>query len=266
MKKLLIVIDPQIDFCDIPEEDVGYKSTLPVFGANEDMKRLSKTINNYDFSDIIVSLDTHEKFDIAHPTWWIDEKNQHPAPFTKITASDVYQEVWKPVESDNFWYAYDYLNALYENNKYTHIIWPEHCIKDSIGQKIHPVLNEEFGKWETKNNKKITYIEKGKNPLTEHYSLFKAEIPIEDDVSTQVDNELMNKISSYDFIFISGEALSHCVKSSVLDLLDYIEPSKIIFLVDTSSPVQGFEDDAANFIKMLKEKGVVLMSTSELIF
>lgn len=267
MKKLLLVIDPQIDFCDIPKDFIqNCAPALPVFGAHDDMLRLSTLIKNYDFSDVIISLDTHDKFDIAHPSWWVDEHGKHPDPFTRITASNVYQNVWVPLEEDKFWYAYDYLNALEEQNKYMHIIWPEHCIAGTPGQKVHPSVQDSLNEWETRSNKLVEYIEKGKNPLTEHYSLFKAEIPIDEDDSTQINDSLMSRIATYDFVFVGGEALSHCVKSSVMDLLDYVHPEKIVFLIDTSSAVQGFEEEAKEFIKLLKEKGVILMTTKELMF
>jgi len=80
----LLVIDPQIDFCDS-------KGALYVKGAEKDMSRLATfTRKSKDkITDIHVTLDSHHLIDIAHPTFWRDTNGAAPKPFTIITAQDV---------------------------------------------------------------------------------------------------------------------------------------------------------------------------------
>lgn len=39
--------------------------------------------------------------DIAHPKFWMDGNGLHPKPFTKITAEDVRNGIWTPVQEDH---------------------------------------------------------------------------------------------------------------------------------------------------------------------
>ena len=77
----LLIIDPQNDFCDLP---AGYlpldpatrqprAPALPVPGAHQDMQRLAGLINRgrSGLTAISLTLDSHHRFDIAHPTFWI---------------------------------------------------------------------------------------------------------------------------------------------------------------------------------------------------
>ena len=91
----LLIIDPQNDFCDIPVAEQPadpfnatrkLAPTLPVSGADQDMKRLAAFIDRAGdkLFDIHVTLDSHNPIDIAHPTWWTNDKGQAPAPFTVI--------------------------------------------------------------------------------------------------------------------------------------------------------------------------------------
>lgn len=36
--------------------------------------------------------------DIAHPMFWVDKGGSHPTPFSTITADDVKNGVWMPVQ------------------------------------------------------------------------------------------------------------------------------------------------------------------------
>jgi hypothetical protein len=73
----LLMIDPQNDFCDLPEnyrplDPVSRQPlapALPVPGAHQDMLRLAALINRgrAGLSAISLTLDSHHRFDIAHP-------------------------------------------------------------------------------------------------------------------------------------------------------------------------------------------------------
>jgi len=61
----LLIIDPQVDFCDP-------NGSLFVPGSTEDMDRLSVMVKRLKdkISDIHVTLDSHHPVDIAHSVWF----------------------------------------------------------------------------------------------------------------------------------------------------------------------------------------------------
>ena len=72
----LLVIDPQNDFCDLPATycPAGNAPSLPVAGAHADMQRLAAFIRTqgHQLDAITVTLDSHQRFDIANPDfWWV---------------------------------------------------------------------------------------------------------------------------------------------------------------------------------------------------
>eukprot|EP01034_Spumella_vulgaris_P012251 gene12251-15603_t len=95
----LLVIDPQNDFCDLPvawqptDALTGQRTTpaLPVAGAHADMQRLAQFIRSQgdQLDAITVTLDSHQRFDIAHPGFWQTGTGADVAPFTPITAAQV---------------------------------------------------------------------------------------------------------------------------------------------------------------------------------
>lgn len=267
-KTSLLVIDPQNDFCDIPSHVLTVANpALPVKGAYNDMTRLSQLFSTVDFQDVFVTLDTHEIYDIAHPTWWINNKGKNPAPFTLISFEDVQNKVWFPVDERNMNHALEYTLSLKKNQRYNLIIWPEHCIKNTWGHKVVDVLMSSLVMWEQKNNKTVNYINKGMNPNTEHYSALKAEFEIRTDNHTLLNIDLLDKLVKNEKLIIAGEALSHCVASTVYDLLGNIDKeyySNIYFLTDCSSPVQGYEENATIFIEKIKSMGVNLIKSVDL--
>lgn len=257
MSKLLLLIDPQNDFMDLKG------SSLPVKGSVEDMQRVMKKISSIDFQDVAITLDKHNVYDIAHANFWKNKNGDNPNVFDEISFSDVVNEIWQPVSEDKKEYCLHYLKELEKQNKYKLIIWPEHCIMNTWGSEIYSPLKKILESWENKNKKSISLFEKGKNSYTEHYSAFKAEVVIKDDLSTDINVDLLNKVLSYKEIYIAGEAFTHCVYSTVKDLMLYmIEnsyqniPDFIIF-ENATSPVSGFEnkvDDIKRELMMLNVK------------
>ena len=88
----LVIIDPQIDFMDLPG------SKLPVPGATKDTERLAAFVTRcgYKLSGIHVTMDSHHLMHIAHPMMWVNRLGEEPAPFTTITAEDVADGLWRP--------------------------------------------------------------------------------------------------------------------------------------------------------------------------
>lgn len=254
MNKVLLIIDPQKDFMTSP----SFSGALSVPGAYEDMLVLASYIEKEVPQEIVVTLDTHNKMDIAHKLWWQDKNGNNPDSFTSITVSDVENKKWMPVDPTLNDYALFYVKELEKNGKYTLLIWPDHCIDGTPGHEINDELLHTLKLWEKNYNKKITYLIKGTNPKTEHYSGLKAEVVLEDDEGTKLNTKMISYLNKFDKIEIAGEALSHCVGNTVMDLLNNLNPkdrSKITMLKDCMSPVAGFENEGQKFLDEVKNLG-----------
>lgn len=251
----LLIIDPQNDFMDLEN------STLPVSGAVEDMRKIIKKMKSVLFDNIVVTLDSHFEYDIAHAIFWKSKDGSHPKPFTVITSKDLIEGKWFPVDETKLPHCIKYLDQLNATGKYSLIIWPTHCIVNSWGHKVFSELREELKLWEEKLGKKVKYFDKGKNPLTEHYSAIKAEVVLKEDNRTDLNKDLINSLKESDNVFIAGEAFTHCVYSTVRDLALILneenkKPNLFIY-ENATSPVSGFEDKVIDIKKELEQLGVI---------
>lgn len=234
MKTLLFIIDMQNDFC-------SPAGSLYVPGAEIDAARLIGLIrrNAESIDRIMLTQDNHQVMDIAHPVFWVNEKGEHPAPYTVISYEDADMGKWQPVLYKKE--SIEYLQQLKNDDEYVHTIWPEHCIWGSEGAAIYPELMEAVEDWARQENM-FEVISKGMYPLTEHFGAFRANIPAEDVPETQFNQSLLEKMQSYDRIWIAGEAKSHCVANTIKQLFDYPELfPKMALLEDCMGNVSGFE-------------------------
>jgi len=254
----LLIIDPQFDFC--------YRTgSLFVPGADKDMKRLGDLIKKaaHRISKIYISLDSHEFTSIFHPCWFVDEEGNNPEPFTVITTKQIEKGVWIPFFVDMVEYTYDYIADLETAGK-PHFIWPYHCLMSasyfSEGRSMVPSVSEAVHYFDRGNFGDVSYINKGMNGCTEQFSIFKAELPLEEDPATQFNRKLLDDLESYDLVLVSGEAGSHCVAESLKDMYDNFtnkdSANKIILISDTVSPVKGFASVQREAIKLLKTRGL----------
>ncbi|MBC8742035.1 isochorismatase family protein [Paraburkholderia sp. UCT31] len=251
----LLLIDPQNDFMDIKG------AALPVPGADADMKRVAALIDRLGskLDDIHVTLDSHNPVDIAHPSWWVTEKGESPAPFTSISAADVQNGVWRARNPLAQAHSLKYVQALEANQRYQLLIWPEHCLIGSWGHNVHADVFASLGEWARNKQAVVDFVTKGSNPLTEHYSAVQAEVPDASDPSTTLNSRLVKTLEAADMVLIAGEALSHCVASTVRDIADNFGDDsikKLVLLTDCASSVQGFEGLGQLFITDLCARGM----------
>jgi nicotinamidase/pyrazinamidase len=251
----LLIIDPQNDFCD----QAG--AALPVPGATADLQRVAQLIARYgeQLSTIHVTLDSHHPIDIAHPTWWQDAAGLSPKPFTLISESDVATGIWRARDPQQQSTSLAYLQALARNNRYQLIIWPEHCLIGSWGHAVQDDLFAQLNHWARRELKTINYVNKGSNPATEHYSAICAEVPDTNDAATLPNAQWIAELAQADVILIAGQALSHCVASTVRDLADQLGEAhihKLVLLTDCTSPVAGFAAQGEQFIAELTARGM----------
>ena len=257
----LLVIDPQVDFCD-PH------GALYVPGAEKDMGRLAAMIKRLKskIDDIHVTLDSHHTIHIAHPIFWKDSRGNHPPVFTSISRADVENGVWTTTVPSLYRRALDYVRKLEENGRYELTIWNPHCLIGSPGHAVLPELFRAFQEWEQRFAF-VDYVTKGSNILTEHYSAVKADVPDPSDAATQMNTRLVETLQNADLVAVAGEARTHCLANTVRDVANNFGDdsfiSKLVLLTDASSDIPGFESHGEALIREMTARGMQLSTTTE---
>jgi nicotinamidase/pyrazinamidase len=267
----LLVIDPQNDFCDLPASHrASHVPALPVPGAHQDMLRLAGLINRgrAGISAISITLDSHHRFDIAHPTFWIAADGAPVAPYTTISAADVRAQKHLPRHPAALALALNYLDKLEAAGRYQLMVWPVHCEIGTWGNNVHDDVRAAYGAWEEASLGIVAKLAKGSNPWTEHYSAVMAEVPDADDPDTQLNTKFIATLAAADRIYIAGEAGSHCVKATVEHIADNFggQPlSKLALVTDCMSPVAGFEPQYQAFLRAMQARGVQLRQAADVL-
>jgi nicotinamidase-related amidase len=259
----LLLVDVQNTFC-IPDYElfVGGRSGN---GAVEDNIRLCRFIyrNLPQITKIACTLDTHTAMQIFHEIFWINDAGEHPMPLqTLITQEDIETGKWRvnpaiagsinlsdiPQPDQYTWlkaYSEHYVKRLTEDGKYPLAIWPYHAMLGGIGHAVVSAVDETCF-FHTIARKTQTHYEiKGRNPLTENYSVLRPEVLNDADGQpiAEKNSTFLHMLLGYDQVIIAGQAKSHCVAWTVSDLLEEIgktdrELAKKVYLVDDlTSPV-----------------------------
>jgi nicotinamidase/pyrazinamidase len=278
----LLVIDPQNDFCDLPEDwlptdpelaaaggaDAKIRPQLPVPGAHADMLRLAELIRrgSRGLSDLSVTLDSHHFLGIERPAFWMTGDSQDVQPFTEISAKAVRTGRFLPRSPMVLDRVLAYLDALEAQGRYTLMVWPTHCQIGTWGHNVHDAVRKAYNRWEAEQFAVVNKVTKGSNPFTEHYSPMKAEVPDAADPTTQLNTAFIRDIAGADLTLIAGEASSHCVKGGVEDLaanFGSASLSNIALIRDCMSPVRGFEQQAGGFLADMKARGLQIISAAD---
>lgn len=277
-KVFLMIIDPQNDFMDQPG------AGLPVPGATADMDRLAKMITRLDrkIDDIYVTLDSHHLVDVGHPAMWQDEHGNPPAPFTVIMAADIRSGRWTPRNANAKPailggetirdYFIRYAETLEAKGQYVLMVWSVHCLIGSKGQAVYAPLMKSLNAWADHEFANVNWITKGTNPWTEHYGGLEAEVPMPSDPSTGLNVALLDALQEADIIAFAGEAASHCVLSTVQQVVDNVDPKllkKMHLLTDCMSPIPAvpggpdFPAITSKWMKDMQKRGMVLTTSSK---
>lgn len=232
---LLLAIDVQNSFMENGE--------LGVPNSHQDVENLTKWIyeNLENITQITVSIDTHNPFQIFHRCWWIDENGDNPPPLTAITLQDIDEGKWRPVINPVG--SIDYVRNLEKMGKKVLVIWPYHCLQGTFGQALENQFANMIYFHSVAKKAIVERMVKGFDPMTEMYGIIKAEY----DTRNRVNINFLNKIEKFDKIIIAGEAKSHCVLETIRQILehyqnDIITTQKIFILEDCMSNIPGFED------------------------
>lgn len=252
----LVLVDCQNTFC-IPGHElfVGGRSGS---GAVEDNVRLCQFIyRNLDvLTRIAPTMDTHGAIQIFHPVFWINEAGEHPVGAqTIITPDDVERGVWKvnPAVAgsvpgrDYEWlsrHALHYVRAL-GAGRYPLMVWPYHAMLGGIGHALVSAVEEAVFFHSIARAAPTGFEVKGDNPLTEHYSVLSPEV-LEGPEGAPIgarNVRFIEHVLAHDAVIVAGQAKSHCVAWSVLDLLSEVQARdpalarRVYLLEDCTSPV-----------------------------
>jgi len=237
------VIDAQKDFC-FPEGMlyVGGRSGL---GAIEDNKRLVSWIyrNLAAINTMTTTLDTHLPYQIFFASFWVDADGRPLQTHTTLTTSDVVEGralphpdlAWQLSGGDYEWLRRQcafYCASLQKGSQYELYLWPPHCLLGSDGHAY------------ARGAQAYSEI-KGDNPLTENYSILRPEVldTFDGGVLARKNTHFIERLLASDAIVVAGQASSHCVRSSVDDLLHEIQArdpalaGKVYLLTDCMSAV-----------------------------
>src|SRR5919197_5534843 len=90
----LLVVDVQNTFC-IPGFEL-FVTGRSGHGAVDDSRRLCEFVygNLGAITQILPSLDTHRAMQVFHAIWLVDERGNHPGPYTLVSAEDVESGRW----------------------------------------------------------------------------------------------------------------------------------------------------------------------------
>ncbi len=265
MKKLLI-IDPQNDFCDIPN------AALPVVGAQADLQRLAVWVELHaaNLDGITVTLDSHASVAVERTTFWQTDRAEAVSPFTFITGADLKSGKYVPRDVGKTAAVAAMLEQLAASGRPGLVVWPVHCVTGTWGHNIYSALATQLQAWEFSRQRAVIKALKGEYPLTEHFGVFEADAPVQGVASTQFNTRLAQDLTyGVEVLFFSGQASSHCVASSFDQLASYLKKKqngagpKLVILSDCMSPVSGFEQAAKDFFERAKAFGADIMTTQE---
>lgn len=286
VKIAFVGIDIQNTFC-IPgfELFVGGRSGT---GAVDDNVRLCKFLykNLARITNISVTLDTHAASQVFHPLFFVDENGNHPNPYTDISNDDIRGRKWKinanilknlnTEQSYIAEYLQYYTHRLESSGRYSLTVWPYHAILGGIGHALVASVEEVIFFHTIARYSQVKIIQKGSNPLTEHYSAVQPEI-INDhnqQVIGQKDDFIINLLQTSDILILTGQAKSHCLAFTISDIVsslmktnpDLIE--KIYILEDCTSPVVvpggfDFTEQTDVLYKQFSDMGIHLVQSTD---
>ncbi len=238
---ILLLVDSQVDF-------VHEDGSLSVPGAVADARRVIEWIFDHagQITAIASSLDSHIPTQIFYPTWWVDDQGNHPDAFTTITSEDVDGGRWQPVFEKQWSEAY--VHKLEEQAKKALMIWPYHTMIGTPGHSITPALYEAIAYHAAARKSRATFLDKGRIPKTEHYSLLEPEVKVPTHPQGTLNTSFLDMLASYDLIYVAGQAKSHCVLETVTSVMRHFEgqPDELAkwrVLMDCTSAVAHPEID-----------------------
>ena len=252
----MLLIDVQKDFC-FPEGTL-YVAGRSGTGAVDDSRRIAEMIyrNLGAITDITTTLDTHLAYQIFFPNFWLDRDDAPLTPYRTITSDQIAAGDVRPNPAMAKWLCGGnytwlckqvryYCAELERAGKYQLYLWPPHCLLGSDGHALAGVVHEARLFHAYTRTAQSNVEVKGGNPLTENYSVLQPEVLSRFDGAAlaQRNTQFLATLLAADAVVIAGQAASHCVKSTIDDLLGEIavaDPAlakKVYLVTDCMSAV-----------------------------
>jgi nicotinamidase-related amidase len=253
----------------------------------DDNRRLCAFIyRNLDvITRICPTLDTHQSMQIFHTVFLVNDRGDHPAPFTLVTPEEIEEGVWRfnPAVAAEIGTDADecqrhlehYVRRLREGGKYELTVWPYHAMLGGIGHALVAAVEEAIFFHGMARRTQPEFEAKGRHPLTENYSVLRPEI-LEDAGGHPIAGEnraYSERLRGFDALIIAGQAKSHCVTWTMNDLLTDIaeageRPDRIYLLEDATSPVVipgvvDYTDRAEEAFRSFAAAGVHVVRTTD---
>jgi nicotinamidase-related amidase len=280
----LLLVDLQNTFCT-PGFEL-FVAGRSGSGAVDDTARLTGFLyrNLGSITEIVVTLDTHQAFQIFHAPFLVDAEGRHPDPYTLVTLDDVVAGRWTvdPQAAELLGIGADraaehlgaYVEALAIGEKYDLTIWPFHAMLGGVGHALVSAVEEAVFFHAIARRAQTRFELKGRETLTEHYSVLGPEVSrgAHGELLGERNTALVEHLLSFDAVLVAGQAKSHCVAWTVADLLaDAPEIAPRLYLLeDCSSPVVvpgvvDYTDDAdAAFVRFADAGAHVVRSSDPL--
>jgi nicotinamidase-related amidase len=282
----LLAVDVQNSFC-IPGFEL-YVAGPSGTGAVDDNRRLCGFIyrNLGIITQICPTMDTHRAMQIFHPLYLVNERGEHPEPFTLITLEDLAKGFWRfnpaiarslqVTEEYGQQHLLHYAKRLREGGKYDLTIWPYHGMLGGIGHALVSSVEEALFFHGVARYTQPDFHVKGDSAFTEHYSVLGPEVR-EDHEGRRIagkSDKIFRKVLEFDALIIAGQAKSHCVAWTVDDLLSDILARdkgltrKVYLLEDCSSPVvvpgvMDYTDQADGAFRRFADAGMHVVRSTD---
>jgi nicotinamidase-related amidase len=215
-------IDCQVAFC-LPG------ASLFVPGAVEDTARTIEWLyrNLGRITTLVLSLDTHSVHQIFHPAAWVDAEGRNPAPFTVISTADVRKGRWRPLLRPEGFPEFseatclEYCERLEKSGRYVLTIWPYHALLGGASHALVPALMEAALFHAVARRRETVFEIKGRSAVTENYSVLSPEVrELGGREVGAFNTRLFDLVMGHDRVYVFGQAKSHCVRSTLLDLME----------------------------------------------
>lgn len=263
-KRCLLGIDWQKGFCDqvvhpdvnpaqddmtspaVMSKNAEYQQhvhcgELFVPNSPQDAKNCARLIREGKPEGMILTFDSHDTVHCSFPNYYdpappvfafirVNPDKNAPSNhrFQAYYPNDPDNIVWQGTTRKSEWadgHA-EYLQALQASCRFPHCIWPPHCIVGTDSWSLTKPIAQAYTEWESETLRKALKITKGNNREREHFGAPRAQIVHPKDPSTQVNTIFIEALMKYDEIWLTGEALYHCLWNTIWDTANLTSMTK----------------------------------------
>jgi nicotinamidase-related amidase len=275
----LLLVDAQNTFCT-PGFEL-FVAGRSGSGALDDSRRLCDFLyrNLGAVTQVVVTLDTHQAFQVFHAPFLVDADGRHPTPYTLVTPDGVASGRWRidrgAAETVGLAHPDEhlsaYVGALAAGGKYDLTVWPFHALLGGVGHALVSAVEEAVFFHCGARRSQTRFEVKGQSPLTEHYSVLGPEVVhgAHGETIGARNTALVEHLLGFDAVLVAGQAKSHCVAWTVEDLLGEAPElaPRLYLLEDCSSavvvPGVDFTDDADAAYERFAAAGAHVVRSAE---